>query len=170
MEMEGGLVCWGRPALHNVFSLGPRSLKASPQRWLDGRGGQGDLESPRQNLRVAGPRTGAIGLMMPWPASAVGPAFCNICSAISPETCIVQDQNEKHWAGACFFFAVQIPLGSWEGSPCLGTCTLRTGRGRSRLSQGLFPTDLRPPPPPQELGNRSSVSPGAPKEDLQTGG
>ena len=170
MEGEGrpssaGQKCSPQCLLSSQDFLGPQTLKLPPPRWLDsGRATSGSW-SLGQNLWVAGP-WGCSSDNIPACVSS-GARLLQYLLNNQPRNGIVQDKNEKHWAGTCcFFFGIQIPLGPWEGRRYLGTATSRPGRTQSWDigHRASVPTSTL-----WDLECNSSVSPGAQERQLCTG-
>ena len=152
MEGEGrpssaGQKCSPQCLLSSQDSLGPQNLKLPPPRWPDsGRATSGPW-SLRQNLWVAGP----------W-----GCSFDDIPACVSsgahllqyllnnqPRNGIVQDKNEKHWAGTCCFslaskFLWALGIGDGISAP--------PPRGQAEPRAGTLDTGLLFPLLPLGLG------------------
>lgn len=94
---KGGLAWLGRAASPSSGRARAQALKPPPQRWLDlGGAQQGHLESGADYVggRALGP--GAVALIISSAYVSYGPASCNICLTISPETALFRTKNEKH--------------------------------------------------------------------------
>lgn len=168
---QGDLALLGTTALHKAFPKSGRPLILGPEApslgvARLGKDQQGHLESWAETVGGSVPGPGAVALIIFCLRQLWGPASCNICLTVSPETALFRRKMKNIRLGLVVFLCCPNSSGPLGGEtvsrapPPQGQA--EAGAGMPRFFLHLYPGS----------GGRwdtSSVSPGAQSGDLQIG-